>query len=1098
MSYVLQAHESKKTSLEEISPFEVDLIVNKYCKDLTLKYPPTDRNTILDIIDYKLSNKLIPAEYKLDLHDFSEKSFVPLEKACHRCKSKLISKLINRNATVLTKYSLTRNNKTYYKMCNSCNMVYNYQEITDGVHNFNDSFLLGFDVCTYIRYCLCKCIPIGNAISVLLDELKESIHVQLVMDAYYHYEALCDHDYEFACVQCGYHPVVVITDVNQKVAYRYNINNLEPPRETSDENDMVDADVFWKQVHSNMIGKGIISKDLFDIKPSYRNWAPVMGRHTRLSAKLFNSEYRKVNSLGEIVDVDTKEMTEERLIDMLSSTKKNIKAIAASIGIKQIHSLTKFQVIEKIRMAMHGDQHLVRKVFSKLGGFSGGWLAMVCPHGVSIAMKFIIRAEGARDHIDIIKSMKHQPNVCINDCAHIISAHGNNREPGTFGPFGGRLVDDTPSNIARAERSQLSVSLSFLSEKHQRSGTNVPVQDNQIRAGSNDAQQISVNVREPHPISGSNQYFCLLDEFHKFNIMNKAEILRWTTLCPELRGQVSTPAAEQMFSAKNKLMFSLNKMNPQHHVFMFRLLMNCHNNRKNREVVNMLSKKVALHQIHRDEYGRVYFDLEQHTQFQQSADCTMNDDYDNTNEELLNANYDDDDNDVYDNNDSIDDNDENDGYDNNDGVNDKYDNAGIGVNDGYNGDIVDNNEDDDDDDYEDDGDDKDDDDDDGGGGGDHDDDGADSFNEYAAGDDDSDDDDDDNDDDSSDDDVEEEDKEEDVSDDDEKEEVEGEEEREEDEEEEEQDGNSDVDLDVHCDSKQDLTDVFTVDKLRMKSGKDMTLKIMIFFLKHLPLNPTIYPIQPVVMYLTIEDHYIPVTSGKIVQVISLSPTSILESHWVVVSNYFDQDNEISIYDSNVKLHLNRRDASKISYPENLLKAIGELVQHKSETVTMKVRNVEQQRKNYMSGYFAILFAKTLLENKDPESLSVNEPFLKWAIVTCINNGFTSDHLDMPPKDSYIRTVLYKWTEIVYCHCKQFELSNLDMVECTSCKSWYHKECESGNFHWVDWQCLMCMKKRKVLKRGLPSAQTPQKREMKRLRQPSIKMLENMAFSDNSQ
>ena len=94
----------------------------------------------------------------------------------------------------------------------------------------------------------------------------------------------------------------------------------------------------------------------------------------------------------------------------------------------------------------------------------GGWLSASCPHKIVYALKFVLRTEGPRDYVDLLLSMRHQPNIFIVDMAHMFAAHGNNRMPGMFSPFEGRLVAHTEENIKLAEEGRLSVSLPWLTD----------------------------------------------------------------------------------------------------------------------------------------------------------------------------------------------------------------------------------------------------------------------------------------------------------------------------------------------------------------------------------------------------------------------------------------------------------------------------------------------------------------------------------------------------------------------------------------------------------------------------------------------------------
>lgn len=43
-----------------------------------------------------------------------------------------------------------------------------------------------------------------------------SISASVVRNAYLHYEALCDHQYNYFCVLCGHNPYLLVTDADKK------------------------------------------------------------------------------------------------------------------------------------------------------------------------------------------------------------------------------------------------------------------------------------------------------------------------------------------------------------------------------------------------------------------------------------------------------------------------------------------------------------------------------------------------------------------------------------------------------------------------------------------------------------------------------------------------------------------------------------------------------------------------------------------------------------------------------------------------------------------------------------------------------------------
>ena len=161
------------------------------------------------------------------------------------------------------------------------------------------------------------------------------------------------------------------------------------------------------------------------------NWAPFIGRATRIGKHVFNTEHRKVKEKDGQIEDDCREITEERLLEMLQqSTVKDAKAFARSLGLPG--SGSKLDIIMNIKRAIGKNDNNFKKAFSKLWGCSGGWASATCPHGVVYALKFLLRRESPRDYVDILLSMKYQPNITVVDVANIVAKHGNNRKKGMF------------------------------------------------------------------------------------------------------------------------------------------------------------------------------------------------------------------------------------------------------------------------------------------------------------------------------------------------------------------------------------------------------------------------------------------------------------------------------------------------------------------------------------------------------------------------------------------------------------------------------------------------------------------------------------------
>ncbi len=187
-----------------------------------------------------------------------------------------------------------------------------------------------------------------------------------------------------------------------------------------------------------------------------------------------------------------------------------------------------------------------------------------CPHGVVYAMKCLVRPESVRDHVDVLLSFKHLPNLTINDMPGMTARHGNFRLPGMFAPFEGRFAEPCESNLQLLKEKKLEVSLPFL-----QAGLSPSIN----RSGEH------AYTREQHPFTLSGDHYIAADGFHFKNIKTEADHLRNVKLVKEMRGQMNTLVAEQLFSSLRKDLYFLNMLSCAKHIFMLRLLFNFHNSR---------------------------------------------------------------------------------------------------------------------------------------------------------------------------------------------------------------------------------------------------------------------------------------------------------------------------------------------------------------------------------------------------------------------------------------------------------------------------------------------------------------------------------------
>ena len=198
---------------------------------------------------------------------------------------------------------------------------------------------------------------------------------------------------------------------------------------------------------------------------------------------------------------------------------------------------------------------------------------MTCRHGICYGMKWLLRQEGARDHVDLLKSLKVKPTVTIIDFANMVASHGNLRFPGMFAPYEGRIAEPSIDNILAATNGTLEVQWPWFPNGD---GNNVqPVVDQQL-----------------HPVTRCADHYALFDSFHQDNSKDPKDLLRRVSFVPQLEG-VNTEVAEQLNSKRNKDNYFTSMMSPHNNLFVHRLSVNFLNNSLNQKIVDRHTKEVG-------------------------------------------------------------------------------------------------------------------------------------------------------------------------------------------------------------------------------------------------------------------------------------------------------------------------------------------------------------------------------------------------------------------------------------------------------------------------------------------------------------------------
>ncbi|XP_041844142.1 uncharacterized protein LOC121641866 [Melanotaenia boesemani] len=535
--------------------------------------PPVDEGRMKAMAKYILKYKKLPAVLPDHLRLPSveikyPKHLIPEEIMCKVCPGNVplsVPVLVTNKAKILSTSCIVEGVSTYSKSCHQCRTQYRYQEWKDGLHNFNDWIVLALPLCLTIRNMLLVHTTVSRVVEFL--ELMTEVKfppAKTVLHGYLHFEALTDHDYSFSCITCGDHPPVVILGFH-KGCFRSSGSDLPQP---PDFNEEINVESFWEEFSVEMICRGFATSQQNSpvaVQPTVHYWAPWIGKCTRCSDRVLNTEFEKVCS---VKPAESCKMTvsEEKLRAELYKQKVNmVRKLCRDCG------LDSFGSRRALLMRLFKDlksRQTYNKVLQKIRVASGGWAVITCPCGIVYSMKCNIQGESLHDFADTLLSWKHMPNIIIYDSADELATHMNLKVPERLQSksFEGWLMDPTSDSIKQAHDGKLKVSFPWLNFKKQ-----VPDVDG-------------------HPITGSAEFHVLYDQFPD-NTMDAREILQKLGLVPQRSGRISSQSAEQLLTRMKKNNYFLNMALPSTHMFLMRNMVHHYNTQKNKQQVDKMKAK---------------------------------------------------------------------------------------------------------------------------------------------------------------------------------------------------------------------------------------------------------------------------------------------------------------------------------------------------------------------------------------------------------------------------------------------------------------------------------------------------------------------------
>ena len=345
-------------------------VTKKVCYDETKNeneerntgYPPINEAILLEMIAFMRDQQFYKSEAVKDHNIFKKevvpRNLIPLQKRCHLCNATLSNPIkVSENVIVVTFQGAFKDYISYVKQCLFCKHFYRYQACIHGIHNYDDRFFMGIDVCLFLR----EHVQNHSSVSSFVKSYNTLFNCTLVhqsnLNGYLPFDLLCEAEREFYCYVSGYHPSALIMDLNRKIAFKMTSEEFE---ETN-------------------IDKNYIEPDL---------------------NLTLNTEHLKVKKGTDknIENDECREMTEKRLLEMLSNDAlRKVKSAAKTCKVSAVGS--KIDIRMRIKAAALKDGKRFRKTFSKIWGHFGGWLSFSCPHGVVCYLKFLLPSESSRDYV---------------------------------------------------------------------------------------------------------------------------------------------------------------------------------------------------------------------------------------------------------------------------------------------------------------------------------------------------------------------------------------------------------------------------------------------------------------------------------------------------------------------------------------------------------------------------------------------------------------------------------------------------------------------------------------------------------------------------
>ena len=139
-------------------------------------------------------------------------------------------------------------------------MQYRHQEWKDGFINFDNNLFLSLDLCWNLRNAIEEHTAIGRVVGIIEKQYDINLPKQQIIKAFFLFDALSDHNFDFECLFCGYYPIILTFDCTRKACFQesdWQCDGDSSDDDSSDDpdDDMVDPVEFWHKVMLKSIAK---------------------------------------------------------------------------------------------------------------------------------------------------------------------------------------------------------------------------------------------------------------------------------------------------------------------------------------------------------------------------------------------------------------------------------------------------------------------------------------------------------------------------------------------------------------------------------------------------------------------------------------------------------------------------------------------------------------------------------------------------------------------------------------------------------------------------------------------------------------------------